>query len=284
MTTAQVHVERRHFFRRPREQTQRFVEHAPPLEESDHLICGCTKNVAVRPEGEPDQKGQEITLVYAPIGELRPEFCLCHNVLQFCWGPPPTRTESGHIMGNYDHAHFSWTRLSHHGTANPGQRSVNVGVTLPGHGPFDHFSGHLYMGNRIDVSELMNGWCPSRIVKLDDLREDDLWVHGCSSGNEAMRFFSASDEAQVWKKVLLDTERLQACVGRYRSDLTEPVEALRTRVEQDEELIALATTVVETMAPIVTGLRTTELFRLTQEVERTIRAMTMAASQPAAHA
>ena len=136
------------------------------------------------------------------------------------------------------------------------------------------------MGNGIDVSVLMNGWCPSRIVKLDALREDDLWVHDCSSGNEAMRIFSDSDEARMWKKVLLDGERLQACVGRYRSDFTEPVEALRTRVEQDEELIALATTVVETMAPIVTGIRTTELFRLTQEVDRTIQAMTRAASQP----
>ena len=284
MTTSRVHVERSLFFRRPQEQTQRFVEHAPPLAEHDHPICDCTKNVAARPDGEPDQKGQGITLVYAPIGALRPEFRLCHNVLQFCWGAPPTRTESGHITGHYSHAYFGWTRLSHHGTANPGSRSVGVGVTLPGHGQVGHFRGHLYMGNGIDVSVLMNGWCPSRIVKLDALREDDLWVHDCSSGNEAMRIFSDSDEARMWKKVLLDGERLQACVGRYRSDFTEPVEALRTRVEQDEELIALATTVVETMAPIVTGIRTTELFRLTQEVDRTIQAMTRAASQPAAHA
>jgi hypothetical protein len=280
MTTARVHVERRHFFRRPGEPTQRFVEHAPPLDEIDHPICGCTKNVAVRPAGEPDQKGQEITLVYAPIGELRPEFWLCHNVLQFSWGAPPKRSASGAIVENHEHAHFGWTRLSHHGTANPGSRSVGVGVTLPG----GHFSGHLYMGNRIDVSALMNGWCPSRIVKLDALREDDLWVHDCSSGNEAMRLFSDSDESRMWKKVLLDNERLQASVGRYRSDFTEPVEALRVRVEQDEELIALATTIVEAMAPIVTGIRTTELFRLTQEVDRTIQAMTRASSQPAAHA
>ncbi len=276
MSVSAVRVERNLFFRRPQAATHRYTEHSPPaVHEHGHHSCNCTKNVSVRPDGNPDWMTQEITLEHPPIGELRPEFRLCENWLNFSWGLPRSHDEA--ITRPHDHASFGWTRGGLHGTQNLGQRSVRVGITLPGHGPTDWFGAGLYMGNRIDVSTLRNGWMPSQIVDISKLGETDLWLYDCWSGDERMRVMPASDETRMWLKALLEVEAIHARTKVYRENFASPIDELRRGVEDDVDLSDRVGSIIRTMANVVTTIRSTELFQISEEMTSTLRSVVHAA-------
>ena len=272
-----INVKRYSYFKGPRGENIRFTEHSPHVQAHDHAVCDCTKNVAERPKGTPKQVVQEIIFIHEPIGELRPTFTLCDQWLTFFWGAEPERTESGMIMAStpYSHANF---RFRHHG-----ERSVEIAIVPSDVGTIerisDAFFANLFVGNRIDISTLMNGHSPSRIVDLSAIKDTDVWVHKCFFGDEAMRVFADGEETRTWQRVMADMELIESRVDLYRKDSSDPIAELHQRIEKDALLLDTTSSVIETLAPIVeqakahpipAALDHTELFRLGNEVKRSV--------------
>lgn len=272
-----INVKRYSFFKGPRGENIRFTEHSPHVQEHDHAVCDCTKNVSERPKGEPKQVTQEIIFIHEPIGELRPTFTLCDQWLTFFWGAEPERTESGHIMAStpYSHANFRFRHRREH--------SVEITIVPSDVGTIerigDAFFANLFVGNRIDISTLMNGHSPSRIVDLSKIKETDVWVHKCFFGDEAMRVFADCEESRTWQCVMAEVELIERCVDVYRKDFSDPIVELRQRIEKDTRLLELTGSVIKTLAPIVDQAKSvpipawldhTELFRLGNEVRRSV--------------
>lgn len=271
-----INVKRYSFFKGPRGENIRFTEHSPHVQEHDHSVCNCTKNVAERPKGVPKQVTQEVIFIHEPIGELRPTFTLCDQWLTFFWGPEPERTESGHIMAStpYSHANFRF----HHR-----ERGVEIAIVPSDVGTIerigDAFFADLFVGNRIDISTLMNGHSPSRIVDLSAIKDSDVWVHKCFFGDEAIRVFADGEEARTWQRVMADMELISSRMDLYRKDFSDPIVELRQRIEKDTLLLDTTSSVIKTLAPIVEQAKAhsipalldhTELFRLGNEVKQSV--------------
>jgi hypothetical protein len=275
-TTPLVRVDRFSFYRSTSGPMLRFVEHAPPVSEHDHTLCNCTRNVADRPPGSPDQITQEV-LIDGDVDGMRSTFRLLEGSLRFEWGPKPA-TDPGITKLLRDagaHATFRFGRHSN-GFGGRGEHSVQFGCTLPGYGPtwsdggpLGCFSTTLYMGNRIDTSRFLNGHSPSRSSEPKSLRPTDLWLHGYVWETdfllERVRTMPDSEEANAWRTVFLHMEEIQL---RNRGYLfPEPsVEDLRTQASSDHELLSRVCVVRETAARFVQTIRATSLFRIETEI------------------
>ncbi len=276
-TETQLRVEREFFFHTKRDGTLRFVEHAPAdVHETDHDICGCTRNVAERPSGKPDEVRQEITL-WMPVRDgMRAEYRLKSNWLVL-WldkplptvnAPHPGRDSEGVVemrkihkessssLGPPAHAYFIFGKDSR----------VNIEIMLDGYGLTDAFFSHVFMGDGVDVSMLMNGHAPSRIVDPSKLRADDVWLHDCMWGHEAMRLLAES--APFWRTVFANAAALRTRVKPYASAHSRSVFDLRAECEADTDLMRLARAQIDVLAGVVATLADTELYQLTHSLDQ----------------
>ena len=239
MKNTTINVVRSNFWYSPNEKTQGFIEHSTEKPHENRDVCNCTRHVTIRPAGTPDEVHQEITV----IGEhdlMNSEFRLGSKWSVFRWGDK--------------HAYFMFR-----------PDGINIEISLPGYGSVGCFFSHLFLGNRVDISKLMNGHSPSRIVDLSSMSPDDLWVHDCNWGNEAVRIFPESDETSEWRARLATAERITSNTKKYVADLTSGVHDVRAAVEQDTFLDEVRF-LQERLARVVGSLRDTTMFRLSDEV------------------
>jgi hypothetical protein len=223
----------------------RFTERSPA--EDIHMgECNCTKNVHVRPSGTPASVQQEFITVDGDMS-----FRLSRLWMTF-----------GEFGGD-NHAYFHFHK---------DEPSVEIeAVPVPGYGLTECFFGHVYLGNQIDISKLMNGGWPSRIVDLSKIGPLDLWLHDCSMGREAMRFMSESDEACMWREALgLAAEIKSFADNKYIGDHDSSVEALRATIEADCALIGRVTALQRLLAPIAKDLKNTETFSIGDAIRAAI--------------
>ena len=243
MIKPEFSVERHNFFHQKAAQTLRFSEHAPPVTECDHPICNCTKNVAQRPEGEPNQITQEITLILPEIEDLKPDFRLSKNWLTFRWAD--------------QYAYFIF---------NPKETSLQIKIPIPNYSLTDRFFANLFLGNKIDTSTLYNGHSPSKVINLSKL-DEKLWLHECDWGREAVRIFGESEESKsVWRCSFILSDKIKQLSSKYVQILNQPVEEIYRSINEDTELMEMISFLVSTLAPIVMSIRTTELFKLAEEI------------------
>jgi hypothetical protein len=164
----------------------------------------------------------------------------------------------------------------------PAQRSVKIQVMVPGYGLTDYFFADLYMGNQIDVSKFINGHSASEMVNLSGtahklslspITSEDLWLHKCNWGVEAMRVFGDSEEARAWRDAIIRMERLHQLMSKYRSKETFswPIEDIREDVRANLEIFEIASRVANYCEQVVFELQTTHLFRLQQELDLVLK-------------
>lgn len=173
-------------------QTLRYAEHSPPQEDHcDHEVCGCTRTTQTKPVGvEPKHVSTSVefkrqianTLVQASLyltedGNVsirlvwdRPSECPAPKTM---WESEKTRKQ--------DHATFNFTSEN------------SVQVIIVGGVP-DTIIGNLYFGNEVDISKLVNGHSPSKIVDLEAIHHSQVWTHACNFGCEAMKILTNIEE------------------------------------------------------------------------------------------
>ena len=213
-------------------------QHSPGRICVDHVLCGCTNQVAKRPEGKPDRITQQIEI---KVNDSK-AFSLRRNELTVkFWKERRPEDEAARVYkyngpdlyrdpqtGKFierprrDQTYFDFTN----------DNVLNLQVPIIGYGSMDVFFGHIYFGNEVDISRLYNGWLPSEVVDLDKLRPDDIWVHNCTFGHEVMQVFPrGTEEAERWKRYFKEVGDLLALTKEAREDTDADVHRLRADLE-----------------------------------------------------
>lgn len=248
-------VDRCSFFEVPHEPTLKYVEHSPFHEDEDHQICCCTKHIKHRPEGTPVSIQQGISIVGELDGRTF-EFDLTHNGLMYWWRWPEEM--KGKFISKLEdrldtHAYF-WFG------GNESCNHLKVEVGCPGRMHVDYLLGNVYFGNDVDISRLMNGHAPSRIVDLKNIPSDQIWVHHCNWGKESIEFMMRNKEYDDLWGAHWAVHRLRHIVSAY-SKFDISVDDIRQKVENDPEIIRLADPVINFFSGIISNLDSTEIVR-----------------------
>lgn len=234
--------------------TLRYAEHSPAMPCEEKQICNCTRSVAERPLGEPDQVQQTIKFEEG-LGDYAFELSLGHlgPWFTFRWRGP----EKGwnyKAEPEWAHAYFM---------SGPGR--LNIEITVPGYGLTDHFFGHVFFGNRVDVSALMNGHSPSRIVDLSKVPDDQVWAHMCNWGVEAVSPFVEGEETRRWREVKKEIDEIASAAEGYNRDLPFTVDGIRLRVMDDEPLLRRVVLARDWFVSSLRRLKDTEMWRACDE-------------------
>lgn len=239
-----VTVERHSFFKSPEGDHLRYTERSPQCPEEDHQICNCTKNVKDRPLGEPESVSQDIILTDT-LENMTVEYSLKKQEFTFRWEGPIPRS----------HAYF-WFNDDRCPS-----RRLYVEVTVPGYGLVDHFFGHIFFGNDIDTSKLLNGHSPSKLIDLTSIKSDQVWAHVCHWGAEAIEMFTEENETYVLWQIKSALDGIKKATDSYLLDKAILVDELRLRVEQEVGVILQTHTIVLELKSIIDNLKSTELYR-----------------------
>ncbi len=262
-----VRTERYSFYRIPNG-TLRFAEHSPETFHPDKQLCNCTKNVSERPSGKPDSIQQYIKFEQN-LGRYTFELSLDDRGFpwfKFWWKAPAIgwkfkdtlRDKSG-----MSQAYFM-------SDVNDYKGNIKVQVDIPGYGLTDCFFGNVYFGNKVDISTLMNGHSPSRIIDLQKIPDDQVWAHGCNWGREAMIPFSECPETDRWRHVKEEIDTISRRAAAYNQDLVSTVDGLRLQVWDDSPMINRVVLARDWFVHVLDNLNDTEMFRVCAEIDQRI--------------
>lgn len=199
----------------------RFEERSPP--ETEHQrkgpLCGCTSDVLERPAGAP-RSVRSVIEFQRKVGERDVRLRIESEWAQFWIRWPGAGPEQ-------EHAYFWFNGR--------GDR-MKVEVTGTGVGPIGCTLTDACFGADVDTSRMYNGHSPSRVVPAG-LGPDDVWVHDCSFGTEAVEVLPrGSAEVAAWRDLRRSTLRARDRVALGLA--TEPVERTREAALADPDLIS----------------------------------------------
>lgn len=261
-----VRAERYSFYRTPKG-TLRYAEHSPEMFHPDKQLCNCTKNVCERPPGDPNSVQQFIYFEQA-LGRYAFKLSLDYKGFPwftYRWDGPTTGWKFKHSLmereSGKSQAYFMLDVNGHKG-------NINVQVDLPGYGRTDCFFGHIYFGNQADISTIMNGHSPSRIVDLKKVPDDQIWAHSCNFGHEAVSPFRKSTETEQWWEVKRAVDAISHSAAAYNQDLASSVDGIRLQVLDDDPMLNRVAMVSDWFVKVLDNLKTTEMFRACDEVYR----------------
>ena len=251
-------VVRHHLYNTP-EGNLRYTEHSPVSIHEDKQICNCTRSVAEKPPGEPSEVQQSIEFKQ-DLGKYRFDLHLRDADgpwFTLYWGQEhPDRWKESHAYFMSD--------------VNGVKNNLNAEIAVPGYGRTGYFFGRVYFGNQVDTSRFMNGHAPSEIVDLSRIGPEQVWAHRWH-WPEAMVVFRESEETRGWRQVKREVDRIVALAKAYNEDLASSVYDLRGRIEADQELLGLVSSCRDWFVFILDHLKTTELYRACDEVERSTK-------------
>lgn len=261
-----IKVSRHLFFKKPGSKTLSYEESAPAPEHKceDHDVCGCTRAVSERPEGEPESVKQ--SLRFDGEQDFPPYFWsfeLTSPWLTLRWEKDE---KTGKVKAD-PHAYLTFGRNSLHVEyVEPYKITADI----------DDFSDHaffadMYLGNDVDTSTMMNGHSPSRIVDLSKIKKDALWLHHCAWGNEAMAFMEGA-ETVLWKGLFEWNDQIQRIIRPFKTDFLTPVEELRSKLERPE-LIEYVDAIRDMGCQTLRCFRKTDAFRISNTIKEQAQAL-----------
>ena len=242
-----VKVRRNLFFFELKQGYLRYSESSPEEKECDHQVCNCTKAVSVRPDGEPQQKQQYIEFIKDQ-----------YTVTLYGTGCHFTKIMPGKHYSSWDkdnkwpsnnHAYF-WF----------GENKINIEITKTDFNEVGCFFGHMYLGNKIDISRFFNGHSPSRIVDLSKIGSNELWMHYNGFSSEKMISLPECEETTRWHEVFTLQKEIAEKARTYEADYDSLVVDIRKRVENETEMLEKVETLCEWFDNVLTNLDKTEMF------------------------
>lgn len=260
-----VRTERYSFYNTP-QGVLRYSEHSPETFHPDKQLCNCTKNVSQRPVGKPSSIQQYIKFEQ-DLGRYAFELSLDDGGFPwfiFRWKAEASGWKSKDGLrdrSGMSHAYFMSNVNGHKG-------NFNIEIEIPGYGRTDCFFGHLYFGNKVDISKLMNGHSPSRIVDLRSISDDQVWAHHCNWGKEAVMPLRECPETGQWRDVKKAVDAISQSAAAYNRDLVSTVDGLCLQVWDDSPMVNRVVEARDWFIHILDNLKDTEMFQVCDEVNR----------------
>lgn len=244
----------------------RYAEHCPETFHEDMQICNCTKNVSEKPTGKPDSVQQYIKFEQN-LGRYAFELSLNDRGFPwfiYRWKGPATGWKFKDRLrdkSEISQAYFMADVNGHKG-------NISIQVDIPGYGYVDCFFGHLYFGNKADISTIMNGHSPSRIVDLRKIPEDQVWAHNCNFGLEAVCALRECPETDQWREMKQAIDAVSRSAVTYTNDIESAVDGLRLQVWDDVPMINRVALTRDWFAHVLDNLAKTEMFRACDDVNK----------------
>lgn len=246
---SQIQVERFSFWPNPKGGSLRWTEHSPANSGAkEHFECGCTKNAAERPTGKPEQVQQRV-LYLDPSRNVEFDLVRRHFTIR------------GATYSPHSYYWFGKDGIQIEICRPAGPKRI-PGMYRIEEDPNDVLFAHVYRGNEVDISHFFNGHSPSRLVKLDRLKPDDVWLHRGSGlgGAEAMRFLER--EKPFWSEVFDLFKSI-----RRPTDATISVDEVRANVEADTERLFHIETLVDKLLTFDDEFLSSELFLRAADIQ-----------------
>lgn len=95
----------------------------------------------------------------------------------------------------------------------------------------------VYLGKDVDISRFFNGHSPSKVVHLDSISPDQVWMHS-NHRTESFALLESEEEVENWKRVIRLGKIVCDEVTPYRDDFTTPVFVLKEQLEANEKLLS----------------------------------------------
>jgi len=245
-----VKVRRNLFFFELKQGYLRYSENSPEEKECDHQICNCTKAVSIRPDGEPTQKQQYIEYIkeYPKNSKFEKfEVTLSGDGCNFTLRIPGKHYY--HKWTSNNHAYF-WFKHD----------SLQIEITKPEFNEVGCFFGHMYLGNKIDISKFFNGHSKSRIVDLSKIGSNELWMHYNHSEGEKIISLRECKETDRWHEVFTLQKEIAEKARTYENDYDSLVVDIRKRVKKEKGMLEKIETLREWFEKVFTNLDETEMF------------------------
>lgn len=234
----------------------RYSESSPEEKECDHQVCNCTKAVSVRPDGEPQQKQQYIEFIkdYPKNSQFEKfEVTLSGNGCKFTLRMP------GQVYSTYD-KNREWGQNNHAYFWFKNDNGLQIEITKPKYNKVDCFFGHMYFGNKIDISKFFNGHSKSRIVDLSKIGSNELWMHHNGFSDEKLISMKECEETERWHEVFTLQKEISKKARTYEEDYDSLVVDIRERVEKETEMLGKVETLCKWFEKVLTNLDETEMF------------------------
>lgn len=227
----------------------RYSESSPEDKECEHQVCNCTKAVTERPDGEPQQKQQYIEFIRDDKFEVRLSADGCNFTLRWP-GNTWSAWDKEHKWPSNNHAYF-WFKKNY---------GLYIEITKEGYNETNCFFGHMYFGNKVDISSFFNGHSPSRVVDLEKVGPEELWMHYCSFGGEKVISLRECEETTRWREVFATQAEIAKIARTYEEDYVSSVEDIRKRVSKETEMLDMVNHLCGWFDSVVENLDKTEMF------------------------
>ena len=233
-------------------QTTRWTESTSNESECDHQVCNCTKSVKDRPEGIPEAINTHVSDVFT-IGDVSIDLDLLPSFwFRIYW----TDVKNCNAPHTYLMLNRDGFRVEHY---SKGWSNV------------DYFFGNIYFGNRVDISKLMNGHSPSRVIELHKLRAQDVWIHDCNWGKEDYKVMEPGVEANtLWWTLYSMALYVQQRATKQIND-SKSVDTIRHNLECDYGLNGDIWNLVQDTYRVFAEFENTNFFKLQTEIRDNIK-------------
>lgn len=237
-----------------------YSESVPHKERCDKFKCNCTKDVSKRPNGNPDNITQYLEY-HTSYEKYNLSLHLSTGNYIFYWDEKPYEENRRWVN---PHAYF----LFNHNACAGGkiENMINVSISKPRYGKTNNFSGNLYFGNTIDASCFFNGHSPSRIVKLEEIGEDSLWVHDNGCIGESMAVMPNTSEADIWRNIHKKGNRVIKIADNL--SLEKSVEDIYKEVSTNVELKLHVDELTDWFVEVIDNLEDTVLYKICDKVKK----------------
>jgi hypothetical protein len=243
-----VEVKRYEFFRDKNKNNVRFASCSPYKKCAELQVCNCTKQVSKRPKSMPEQvstycvmsKNFEDRKMEINFSGSFGGFCRKEIIYYVQWNDPEILKA---------HASFIW-----------GKDSIYFEISKKDFGiSADIFIGFMFFGNTVDISTLLNGHSPSKIINLSNIKPKDIWFHCCSWGSEAISFIPAGKEKENWWKFYNNSQNI---FNRSELYLTPEfsVDEVRSNFEKDTFIQNIIQKNYDFIESILNNLSNTKLY------------------------
>lgn len=249
--TENIHVTRFSLYESPDGRSLQFVD-AFPENTSRGSTCSCTETVHERPALEPYHVYQGFSI------DTNDTVFHKDNWLTF-WTPGDSQHQKK------GHAYF----------CSAGRGKLNIEITMEGYGYANCFFAYLNLGNQVDLSTMIDGHTSSR-VDLSKINSNTLWLQDSFWGLEEIRILEDSKEIALWTEVMTAYIRIHENMNPILVDMDSSVQQLHDRLTSNDQIRADVALLREILKPFVEAVKTTELFRLVNDMHGALKSQNAA--------
>jgi hypothetical protein len=216
----------------------------------EHSGCNCTKIVSEKPTTR--LKSRQIAIdAFLKRDKYDIEINLRNGNHIFRWGDK--------------HAYFN---MLYEGDYRPHKdKGIRIEIFKEGWSSVDYFFATMFLGQHVNISTLMNGHSPSRIIDLNDFGRDDIWLHGCCWGKESVKILGDYKESDMWRRVIETSANVTDWTSLFKPEADYTIQEIKEQVLKQNNVEESINFCVDFFVNVIDNLESTDLYKLSTMIK-----------------